>query len=67
MNASYTLQAPDVTTQRSFWRFALKGLGEELGKAYTARKVAGTSWLVLPRFLPQATAFPASPARCCVD
>ncbi len=41
MNASYTLQAPHVTSQQSFWRFALQDLKEELGRAYGARKVAG--------------------------
>lgn len=41
MNASYTLQAPHVTSQQSFWRFALQDLKEELGRAYSARKVAG--------------------------
>ncbi|PRW60336.1 glycerol transporter [Chlorella sorokiniana] len=40
MNASYTLQAPHVTSQQSFWRFALQDLKEELGRAYAARKVA---------------------------
>ncbi|KAI7837031.1 hypothetical protein COHA_009108 [Chlorella ohadii] len=40
MNASYTLQAPHVTSQQSFWRFALQDLKEELGRAYSARKVA---------------------------
>lgn len=41
MNASYTLQAPHVTSQQSFWRFALQDLKQELSRAYSARKVAG--------------------------
>lgn len=43
MNASYNLGAPFVTTQHSFWRFALNDLKKELGKAAGARKVAGAA------------------------
>jgi hypothetical protein len=40
-NASYSLAAPSVSSQHSFWRFALADLREELRKVVTARKVAG--------------------------
>jgi len=41
MNASYTLGAPAVTSQQSFWRFAVRDVQSELGKAWHARKLAG--------------------------
>jgi hypothetical protein len=40
-NASYSLAAPSVSSQHSFWRFALADLGTELRKVAAARKVAG--------------------------